>query len=381
MSMKSTIIVMLILASSALAETWRVEKDGSGDYSVIQDAVSVSTSGDTILIGPGRYDDTVTFTTPFVTWTVCVSLPGTDLTIIGAGMDATYIGPAVPGEMSDDGWRGFANWPMGEGRLVVENATVENVFIGLQVYPTSLELRDCRFPGCHRGLVLEGSDSSIIERCEFVENSTGIDIRSCSGPTVRNCSFVRSTINESMTGVYMGSVSDYLVENCTFDISLLYSEASIGTISGCTLWNCYDTSIWLISGRYIVEDNEIDGTQHARCIKLEAGAEVLGSGNILRNASMSAVSITNSYASFSGNHIFSNADFVTANGFSSPPLVELDFRNNYWGTSDPLELAERIKDGYDNPAVHAYVLYEPFSGVPMSNEERSWGEIKALYKQ
>ena len=61
--------------------------------------------------------------------------------------------------------------------------------------------------------------------------------------------------------------------------------------------------------------------------------------------------------------------------------MEIDFRNNYWGTSDSLELAARIKDGYDDPNTNAYVLYEPFSNVPMGTEERSWGEIKALYKQ
>ena len=55
------------------AATWTVEKDGSGDFTVIQDAVNAASGGDTILIGPGRYAETRPF-----------SLPGwTEATIVG----------------------------------------------------------------------------------------------------------------------------------------------------------------------------------------------------------------------------------------------------------------------------------------------------------
>lgn len=36
------------------ATTWVVAKDGSGDYSVIQDALDVCAAGDTVQIKPGR---------------------------------------------------------------------------------------------------------------------------------------------------------------------------------------------------------------------------------------------------------------------------------------------------------------------------------------
>ena len=39
------------------ARTWRVEKDGTGDYSILYEAVDAAASGDTILIGPGRFED------------------------------------------------------------------------------------------------------------------------------------------------------------------------------------------------------------------------------------------------------------------------------------------------------------------------------------
>ncbi len=374
--------IMLMLSSAALAATWRVEKDGSGDFSIIQDAVEASASGDTIMIGPGRFDDTVTFTTPYVTWTVCVSLSGQDLTFIGAGKDVTYIGPPEPGDMTNNGWRGFANWPNGVARFVIENVTIENMFVGMKIYPSSFEARDCKFSVCYDGInIHESGTPTLIERCEFVEVHTGIDIRGCSGPTIRDCSFMDSDIGEATFGVYCSSVENILVENCTFEVPTPYFQISSGTIRNCSVMNSYRYGINFAEATFTIEDTEIDAAQQEWAIRLEISSEVVGRGNILRGAAWSAVASTNSLVSFSQSHIFSDAEFVHLYGFTSPPAVELDFRNNYWGTSDPEELAARIKDGYDNPAVHAYVLYEPFSGVPMGNEERSWGEIKALYKQ
>ena len=379
---KRLLLMALLLAASARAATWRVEKDGSGEFTIIQDAVNASASGDTIMIGPGRFDDTVMFTTPYVTWTVCVSLSGQDLTFIGAGKDATFIGPAVPGEMTNDGWRGFANWPLYMGRLVIEDATIENMFNGLHVRPASFEMRNCRLSECYDGiLIFESGSPTLIERCEFVENHTGIDIRGCSSPTIRDCSFVDSDIGMATLGILCSSVEDILVEDCTFEVPTPYFQISSGTIRNCSVMNSWGDGIHLDEANFTIENTEIDGTEHEWSIKAGIMSEVQGRGNILRGASWSAVALTWSVASFSQNHIFSDADFVYVNGFTSPPAVEIDFRNNYWGTTDPLELAARIKDGNDDPSIYAHVLYEPFSNVPMSNEERSWGEIKALYKQ
>lgn len=45
------------LISAALSDVLHVEKDGSGDYTVIQDALDSAAPGDSILVGPGRYAD------------------------------------------------------------------------------------------------------------------------------------------------------------------------------------------------------------------------------------------------------------------------------------------------------------------------------------
>ena len=73
--MRWSVLVGLIVVPAALAlspltasaSTWLVEKDGSGDFAVIQDAVDASAEGDTIKIGRGRYEDFFDFEAP--AWT------------------------------------------------------------------------------------------------------------------------------------------------------------------------------------------------------------------------------------------------------------------------------------------------------------------------
>ena len=95
--------LFLVAASSGMSATWHVAKDGSGDFAVIQDAVDAASSGDTIWIHAGRYEE---MTEDWDVWGNGVSLVDChvvitkdDLTLQGDGRDATIIGPAVfPGE-------------------------------------------------------------------------------------------------------------------------------------------------------------------------------------------------------------------------------------------------------------------------------------------
>ena len=96
--MRNIILVLLVLfcAANAPAAVWRVEKNGSGDFTIIQHAVDASASGDTILIGPGRYDDRFLWGNPPWQQHTRVLVTRSDLTLIGAGADRTIIGDAAP---------------------------------------------------------------------------------------------------------------------------------------------------------------------------------------------------------------------------------------------------------------------------------------------
>jgi len=49
------LFILLSLGSVAHASAWRVELDGSGHFTSIQEAVDAAAIGDTVQIGPGRF--------------------------------------------------------------------------------------------------------------------------------------------------------------------------------------------------------------------------------------------------------------------------------------------------------------------------------------
>ena len=84
----SVVVLAISLLAGTLAHgrTWRVERDGSGDFTVIQDAVDAAGSGDVIEIGPGRFDEFAQYDNGGPTWDIYIFIVGKDLTFIGAGM-------------------------------------------------------------------------------------------------------------------------------------------------------------------------------------------------------------------------------------------------------------------------------------------------------
>ena len=83
----------LVVCGVASGTVLFVEKDGSAEYQTIQGAVDAAASGDTIRVGPGRYDDGQVVETQGWTGFVRVLIEKPDLTIIGSGAEQTIIGP------------------------------------------------------------------------------------------------------------------------------------------------------------------------------------------------------------------------------------------------------------------------------------------------
>jgi len=93
-------IGFLVLGSSAGGAVLRVEKDGTGDFTIIQDAIDAAGDGDTIQIGPGRFDDYIS-QAPWGNFRAWVH-GDKSLTFIGAGTDQTIIGPEGYGGVNQD---------------------------------------------------------------------------------------------------------------------------------------------------------------------------------------------------------------------------------------------------------------------------------------
>jgi len=92
------LIVVIVLAMApvgAAARTWFVERDGSGEFANIHNAVFACSAGDTIMIGPGRYDDFHPLITSAWTTEAILEVTKDDLTFIGSGNTSSIIGPTV----------------------------------------------------------------------------------------------------------------------------------------------------------------------------------------------------------------------------------------------------------------------------------------------
>jgi len=61
-----------------------------------------------------------------------------------------------------------------------------------------------------------------------------------------------------------------------------------------------------------------------------------------------------------------------------------DFRNRWWGTTDPAEIAAGIEDCNDDPGFAACILFDPWAEAPCdptATEVTSWGALKALFRE
>jgi hypothetical protein len=127
----------------ALARTWHVQPNGSGDFRDIQPAVEAAAPGDTIRIGPGRFQQLHPIVAPAWTEDTIIAVTKDDLTFIGAGADLTILGMTSFYSPQGQAPKGICS--VDSYDVSISNLTIENIETGIYWWRGTLKVDDCTF--------------------------------------------------------------------------------------------------------------------------------------------------------------------------------------------------------------------------------------------
>ena len=379
---------LLVLASSSPATTWRVEKDGTGDFTIIQDALDAAADGDTVLVGPGRYYDFRPYDTlndGFQLTTIMMVRK--QLLIQGAGRDSTIVGPEEivfqfegrdtnciyvdQGGLSTirgftftntRGYVALGNQCVFEDNRVDSTGKLPQSAFNVQVlHGSDITIRDCEFvgPDGHLSVSSRGIPNILVEDCTFVdeeESSTNVIVRGASyGFLMRRC-----TIRGGDQGVQFTSGGQGTIEECDIDVGPIGAgvqvDTGFGVVRRCVIGPTRQP-LRCGAGRLEVYDSII------------AGGEAAGTGPGYTLFATSEVLIRNS-------HIGRGEDATIF--VSLLPSDVVDVRENWWGTTDAAEIEASFLRNACCP--DSQILFEPFALEPVSAEAESVGSFKARFR-
>lgn len=377
------LLVMVISVNGADARNWNVRKDGTGDYKVIQDAVDHAAAGDTIRIGPGRFEEKRPFSSyPVDTaekwiFDVYVAVTVSDLTIIGSGADQTIIGP--PTRLWVDPSEPKIICALSRvSRLVVEDLAMENVFNGIyRSERGSLDVRRCNTRGCAYGVTTWSELSTLIEDCQFQDIDYGvISFYPARNVMVARCQFVNCSADFQHTAT--ATVTD-----CSFDrysVGCQFEVGATGGIYNSVFTDQTNAGIAVITGSVVnLVGNRVSGG--GINLRLRTSSIVTGWDNVFSGGTYATIFSSNGVIELHGCQILHvTGPTIKVDAFLNPPLRTLDMSNNYWGTDSAATIAGWIVDGHDDSTVNAVVQFEPFTGQPIATEPTSWGDLKAQYR-
>jgi len=367
----------------AQARTIRVELDGSGDTTSLETAELQASPGDTIQIGPGTWNEDYTWST--LDGQVVQALLGVNtdsLTIRGAGEGLTILG-------IDDGDRSRFGITIREdvSALVVEDLVIRGMSSALANRGGAISLERVAMEHSLNGVLISTGSMSAFD-CRFV------DIQGRGIPVLGATEFVRVASSE-FTRV---------------EIAIQVNPAIYAEVAECTFADC-GAGIIADGATIDVDRVAMTNVQQALTVRRPSGvlnvtsAEVHGVGFaavFCTNGAYANV-VSSSFTDTVGPAIVleigavmqmndcdiiprHDEDFIRVSSYPDEPVTVFNFENNYWGTTDRQEIANRIKDGNDpppNPAVtiHAVVDFEPFQLLPVSNEDQSFGGFKGRFRQ
>jgi hypothetical protein len=370
-----------VAATGSWGATWRVELDGSGDFTDIQPAVDAAAAGDTILIGPGRFDTFHPCVAPAWTEETIVWVTKDDLMFIGSGQDVTIIGPTTYYGAPGEDPKGFTQFPDFSGSI--NNLTIENIEIGVHwegtlnmegcriralsgssvglfVWPSGGMAKNCRFEMSSGGrgcIVATAGFDFAIEDCEFSGPGYAIDVLGGS----HNTNIRRCEIREPRYGV-------------------IIEQGSTGSVVDCQITDAGEYAVLVTTASALnLERTTVRGA--ATGIVADSGSTLTGNNVIVENTTREALLFCcNTLVTFNTCHILPASGWAVRCYGSWSNVHTLDLTGNYWGTTDAVVIAASIWDGNDEPAIQCTMQFDPFADGPVPTETTTWGDLKALFR-
>jgi hypothetical protein len=371
-----------MLGIMAHARTWRVERDGSGDFATIQPAIDVAALGDTIQLGPGRYAETTTTNLPGFTVQSHAVVEKGPLTFLARIPGEAIIGPTVRNDV-DLGPHGISISAAAPG-VTVEGLVIENVFSGIYVRSghRGMSIVESTFRGSFEGVSAFGVDEFTILRSTFESNDGGVGI----GPNARAPSITRSTFTASINHAvaFIGCL-DALIGSCQITGPGTGVSVSQGSRSRCEQSTILSTArpaieVAIDASAVVSECRLLSGT---RTLSVRARSSVFVVNSVIRGGQFASVYFSGgSFGDIEHSHILAGARLAAeAASYLAEPTVRLDLTENYWGTTSVPSIAASIHDGVDDPSIRAIIDFEPILLAPVPNTVMSAGSLKAAYKR
>lgn len=380
-------LAVLQIAAPAVARTWRVEKDGTGDFTVLYEAADACAAGDTILIGPGRFEEYRR--EPDYLWNAycCIHLRVSGVTLIGSGVETTTIGF----EHYDPHHEHFVIGIScnNNNDLKVQDITVSGVKEGIHFEGPCLIVENSNFVECNLGVATASQETTVLNQCRFLESqSRGVFGAHPDGVAITECEFADG-LHYSISGVGGSGwvVRDTEIHDCSGGVQ--FEQGAVGVVERCYVQIAGGTAppIGLLSGSvFSLYDNVFTG-EHWAASFLTNGTVVTAYNNTFQGGDYTAIEIGSTPMDFHGNHILNGGGMsvlaLWQRGSLSAPY-DLDLSGNFWGTTDAAQIAAWIDDYNDHPPMDNYhyviVDFEPYEDQPVQTEQTSWGTVKSLFR-
>lgn len=383
------IAVGVILAGQlANAATLRVMQDGSGDFADIQAAVDVAARGDTIRIGPGRWDIFHSHLLPgwgYSVYVIALDWEGRDLTFLGSGPDETILGPSPAGH-NDWHYRGIMTRYSADR---VRGLSVEGIYDGIYDGRGGIYVDNCRFINCSKGLYTFSPEGATVVASEFIGCSYGVMcLDGGDNVDVRDCTFVGDYTGVGLQGAWQAT---YSVSNCRFDgggtaVEVLYGHATIQACQATSMVGGTQLApVYLAAEHAQVHLENCTAQTTGRAVWVSGHASLVGSNVVLEGGHSVVFAREDATVSIHDSHLINAGGYTIEAWYYScepdpPEPWVLDLTENYWGTTDIEQIEDWIFIDQEHGPNCVVVDYLPLADGPVQTQRETWGTVKTLFR-